>query len=424
LLLAALFVANGCVDLTKPWDHVRPTDAAADAGGAPGGGGGSASGGTTSSPVGGSLGGGGATVLGQGGAAGATVDAEPFSDATIDVPPSGSGGMGEAGQGGIDGGSQAQGGAAGATIDAAVDGAGGAGTPDLALADLAEVIASRDTADGTRDLPLERPADLSTEAPADARDAASEQVSTVGLIAYYACEGTGGSPGTTLVDLSGRGNHGTIAVGPPPATGGTGGSPDGATGTGGTSGTPIYSYAAGKVGNGLTLSGAANSYVELPAGLLASAQEMTIAAWVKPTTTTAFQRVFDFSTDTTNFMYLTTANSGDTAARFRIATPGGPTADGGASQVLEGTAPVPTGVWTHLALVLDSTGASLYVNGALQATSPAVTLRPADLGSTTSDYIGRSAFPKDPYFDGAVDEYRIYGRALSATEIAILASGN
>ncbi len=64
----------------------------------------------------------------------------------------------------------------------------------------------------------------------------------------------------------------------------------------------------------------------------------------------------------------------------------------------------------------------MYVNGALQKSESTVTLRPADLGSSTVGFIGRSRFPKDPYFDGEMDEYRIYARALGDQEIARLAA--
>ena len=61
----------------------------------------------------------------------------------------------------------------------------------------------------------------------------------------------------------------------------------------------------------------------------------------------------------------------------------------------------------------------LYVNGAEVARNSALTLRP---GSTTQNWIGRSQYAGDPYLDGAVDSFRVHGRALTAAEVANLHS--
>ncbi|HSB02319.1 MAG TPA: LamG-like jellyroll fold domain-containing protein [Anaerolineales bacterium] len=42
------------------------------------------------------------------------------------------------------------------------------------------------------------------------------------------------------------------------------------------------------------------------------------------------------------------------------------------------------------------------------------------LGSTTQNWIGRSEYSSDPYLNGAIDEFRIYSRALSAAEVLAL----
>ena len=52
-----------------------------------------------------------------------------------------------------------------------------------------------------------------------------------------------------------------------------------------------------------------------------------------------------------------------------------------------------------------------------------MTLNPADLGDTNQNWIGRSQYPADPYLAATVDDFQIYDRALSAAEIAALASG-
>jgi len=50
-----------------------------------------------------------------------------------------------------------------------------------------------------------------------------------------------------------------------------------------------------------------------------------------------------------------------------------------------------------------------------------MTLRPADLGVTTQNRIGRSQY-NDPYLNARMDDFRLYAGALSSTDIAALAS--
>jgi hypothetical protein len=80
-------------------------------------------------------------------------------------------------------------------------------------------------------------------------------------------------------------------------------------------------------------------------------------------------------------------------------------------------------VWHHIAIVLPAgatyTGA-LYLDGVAVATNKAMTLHMSDVGTTTLNWLGRSPFTADPLFNGALDDFRIYKRALSATDMSAL----
>jgi hypothetical protein len=52
-----------------------------------------------------------------------------------------------------------------------------------------------------------------------------------------------------------------------------------------------------------------------------------------------------------------------------------------------------------------------------------ITITPAQLGTTTQHWIGRSQWTPDPYLNGRVDDFRIYNGALSAAQIAALVAG-
>ena len=392
-VLLIVLVTSACVNLEEPWKQARVV--AGTGGDMPP----LATGGKAGSMIELDSGSGDLTTSSVGGAGDPRDGALPSTDAPQDRAAFES----EAGgQGGLMGtGGKAQGGAGGS------DGGSVLGTGGSVSRDAAKPDTSPTRADAAADVPSDTRSDPRDEAA----DVGADGVSTAGLLVYYACEGPGGASGTTLVDLSGNDNHGTLSVGPGPT--------GGASGAGGRAASQAWSFEPGKVDNGLALHGEQYGYVALPQGLLAGQKEATFSAWVKLNDTEAFQRVFDFSTDTNNFMYLATANSQNTGIRFRIANTAG--TDAGTSQVLESSRPLPDATWIHLALVLGNSGASIYVNGSRQARSSDITLRPVDLGITTNNFIGRSIFPADPYLDATIDEYRIYNRALSREEILALA---
>jgi hypothetical protein len=115
-------------------------------------------------------------------------------------------------------------------------------------------------------------------------------------------------------------------------------------------------------------------------------------------------------------MFLT-INAGG-GPRFAITTGGG-----GAEQQVSSTAgQLPLNTWSHVAVTLSGNTATLYVNGTAVGTNPNVTLRPASLGSTNQNWIGRSQYA-DPYLNATVDDFHIYDRALSSADVGALAGG-
>ena len=180
-----------------------------------------------------------------------------------------------------------------------------------------------------------------------------------------------------------------------------------------TNGAPTF--VAGKYGSALDLSGT-NQYALLPAGLFASVTNFTIALWVNWDGGAAWQRIFDFGNDPTQYMFLT-PGSGSGTLRFAITTNGN-----GAEQILE-TSPLPVGQWRHVAITRNGNTARLYTNGVVAATN-IVTIAPASFNPALN-YLGRSQYAEsfgDPLFNGRLDELFIYNYALSDTEITRLAA--
>jgi len=165
-------------------------------------------------------------------------------------------------------------------------------------------------------------------------------------------------------------------------------------------------FVAGKVGSQALSFNGSTAFVQLPA-TVANQKEMTIATWVYWNGTSGSQRIFDFGNSSTEYMYLTPKVTLG-GLRFAIR-------NGAAEQQMNATA-LPTGKWSHLAVTLSATGATLYVNGVQVSTSNAVTISPLDL-KPALNYIGRSQ-TSNPLFNGSIDDFRIYNYALTATQVA------
>jgi hypothetical protein len=193
--------------------------------------------------------------------------------------------------------------------------------------------------------------------------------------------------GTSAPDASGNGHTGTLAGG--------------------------ALWAAGKIGNAISLNGS-SGYVSLPDDIVADVADCTISAWVYWKVSGNSQRIFDFGNGTGRYMMLTPRDSTG-VLRFAITT----NLNVG-EQSVKSAAALPTGKWVHFAVTLSGSVATLYVDGVAVGNNSTVQLAPFRLGHTSRNWIGRSQYSSDPYFNGLVDDFRIYYGAMSAAEIGSL----
>lgn len=168
-------------------------------------------------------------------------------------------------------------------------------------------------------------------------------------------------------------------------------------------------------GQAVSLDGT-NGYVSLPNGIISGNSTSTIAAWVYLNTTSNWSRIFDFGSGTATSMYLTAQNGQNGKIRFAIKN------KNSAEEQIDGTSALATGGWHHVGVTLNGATGILYVDGIEVGRNSAMTIKPSDLGSTTQNWIGRSQY-NDPYLDGKVDDFRVYDRALSASEVVSVMSG-
>ena len=209
---------------------------------------------------------------------------------------------------------------------------------------------------------------------------------TSALVALYAMEGN-------VQDTSGKGNNGTL------------------------SGNPAYGTGPNGYGKALTFDGL-DDYVTLPIGsLVSSLSSTTVAAWVNFSGAGgAWQRLWDFGTGNTNYMFLTPSRSGTNSARFAIRT------TTVAERNVTGPASSALSVgWHHLAVTIEGTTklTTLYVDG-VPVASGTMTVLPKDLGVTTQNWIGRSQYTADAFLNSTVDDFRIYNVALTEAQVRYL----
>jgi large repetitive protein len=197
-----------------------------------------------------------------------------------------------------------------------------------------------------------------------------------GLVAAYSFdEGTG----TTANDLSGNGNTGTVVN---------------ATWT-----------SAAKYGNALVFNGT-NSMVTIPnSASLQLTSAMTLEAWVNPAVV---------ANRWTDVIYKNADNYYLEGTSNQAEVPGGGNTVGSTDNTILGTTPLAPNAWTHLALTYDGTTLRLYVNG-VQISSLATSGGPM-VTSTNPLQIGGDAF-QTQYFQGTIDEVRVYNAVLNQTQI-------
>lgn len=156
-----------------------------------------------------------------------------------------------------------------------------------------------------------------------------------------------------------------------------------------------------------------NAFLQLPA-TIANCREMSFAVWVNLRSSSSWQRLFDFGLDTDHYVFLTTKNSYSNKLRLAIK-------NGGSEETLDAPSELSTSIWTHVVVTFANDAVSIYLNGQQVATSSDITIRPADI-RPIFNYVGRSQFTADPMLRAYLDDIRIFNYALTADEVAAIAS--
>ena len=212
-------------------------------------------------------------------------------------------------------------------------------------------------------------------------DPASSKTVTInvlrpGLVAGWGFEEAGGA---SALDVTGRGQTGVISA--------------------------ATREAAGKYGKALSFNGY-NSWVTVghnAAQVLS--RGMTLEAWVRPASLSGWRSVL-MKEQPGGPVYELYANTSDL-----FAAAGGVYTD--AESFVVSPTQLTIGIWTHLATTYDGEAMRLYVNG-VEVASFAQS-GPIKASASALRIGGNNVWGE--FFDGLIDEVRVYNRALSAAEI-------
>ncbi len=216
--------------------------------------------------------------------------------------------------------------------------------------------------------------------------------STSGLVAYYPFNGNAG-------DSSGFGNHCTVFGGINLTTGRTG--------------APNSAYYFDGV----------DDYMQVTQNIsIEPTNALSISAWISPEYLsnggyrTLITKRYAVSTDPYNSFSIHTHANSPINNRWQFSLSNG---TNGSQRILQAKNAYPAQQWIFLTATLNQGMMNLYINGVLDTTMSFS----GNIGySTMNLLIGYSTAGVNEFYKGAIDELRIYNRALSAAEVYALYS--
>ena len=162
------------------------------------------------------------------------------------------------------------------------------------------------------------------------------------------------------------------------------------------------------VGRGLRFDGT-NDYVEVPGGFGKMNDGFTVSLWAYPTAVKNWARFIDFGNGSAsnNILLARMGTTNDLVFEvYNGGSSGGRTTAAGAIELNK---------WQHYTVTVNKNGAAvLYKNGQAVATGTTGTALNV---YRAINYIGRSNWTADAYYQGSMDEIRLYNYSLTSAEV-------
>ncbi|MFJ9244973.1 LamG-like jellyroll fold domain-containing protein [Streptomyces sp. NPDC101776] len=177
------------------------------------------------------------------------------------------------------------------------------------------------------------------------------------------------------------------------------------------------SWTTGKVGSyAVSLTGGSTSYVDVPTTAIDTSTSYSVAAWVKLSSVSGNQTFASIDGTTISPFYLQL-----TGGKLAFTVRGSDSTSSTYAQVLA-TSSASTGTWYHVTGVYDASAGTikLYVNGVLQGSTSFTSAWKA----TGDTEIGRGKWngANVDFTNGAIDDVRMYSKAVSGQEAVALAT--
>jgi len=176
--------------------------------------------------------------------------------------------------------------------------------------------------------------------------------------------------------------------------------------------------------DGAMVTTAQDQWMEMPGDVIAMGTypEVTIEAWYTPTAgaNTGWSMLAYFGdnvNDMGNDGFFITSARGDDKSRAAISC-GNTSAPYSAESGADGPE-YDDGLLHHMVSTLNATDITLYIDGVLMASTPLSATNSISCISPNFAYLAKGGYGGDPEWIGAIEEFNIYDKAMSAAEVAV-----
>jgi len=216
-----------------------------------------------------------------------------------------------------------------------------------------------------------------------AHNALGQSTLADGLVAYYPFNGNAN-------DVSGNGNNGTVFE------------------------AALSADRFGLASSAYVFDGVNDQIVISHSASISPTTQVTVSGWIRPLANEDNKHVVSKGSHVNYFSRSYSLQGPWSDGKWRAAL-----STGTGEVVVASSAAAVLGQWSHVLMSYDGATVNLYIDGQLSATQAAA----GQITQTTEElFLGSHKFyaPSDYWFNGGLDDVRIYNRALSATEVTQL----